>query len=154
MRKEKMLPMAGLIGAGLIILSSVISAFLYVGKYGEQYSFLNHFISELGEAGVSKGATVFNAGLFLGGLFLTFFMTGVATYLGGWFGILFGVVSVVTGLSGALVGIFPMNNLTQHMRVALTFFYSGMVTTILFSVYVLFSNQEKFHKLKIGRAHV
>ena len=72
--------------------------------------------------------------------------TGVTdiTDLGGWFGYLFGVVGFITGISGALVGVFPMDNLESHFTVAMTFFNMGMVTTLLFSVYVLFFPKSRF----------
>ena len=142
----KITSIAGLAGSGLIALSSLLSAGVYKGKYGEPFSFLNHFISELGEVGVSEWASVFNLGLIVGGLCLTLFMLGLASHLGGWFGVVFGMISFVTGVSGTLVGIFPMNNLAPHIQIALTFFYSGMFATILFSTYVLFSRQDKFRK--------
>ena len=41
-------------GTGIVVLAIVYAAWMYRGKRGERYSLLNHFISELGEVGVSK----------------------------------------------------------------------------------------------------
>src|SRR3989304_4746513 len=59
-----------LAGALSAILGSLTAAAAYRGRQGETYSLLNHFISELGEAGVSRLAWVFNLGLILCGLCL------------------------------------------------------------------------------------
>ena len=122
----------GLIGATIIVLGSFITALGFQGRQGEAYSPLNHFISELGEIGVSRRAMVFNRCLFIGGLCLTIFMLGLAAHLGGWFSYVFGLVGVVAGISGALVGVFPMNMRRWHSLVAVTFFNAGMVAAGLF----------------------
>ena len=135
---------SGLAGTILIVLGSFITAMAFKGSAGESYSFLNHYISELGEVGVSQWAMVFNVGMVLGGLCLTVFMLALARYLGGWFGLVFGFVGLIMGVSGALVGVFPMNNMIVHKRVALTFFRMGLIATGLFSTYVPLVHQDKF----------
>jgi hypothetical membrane protein len=136
---------AGFCGTSLLALGSLITALAYSGRKGEPYSLLNHFVSELGELGVSELAWLFNGALLIGGLCLTVFLIGLALYLRPrWFSILFGLVGVITGISGALVGIFPMNNLAPHAKVAMMFFNMGLVATLLFSLYVAFSRQRKF----------
>lgn len=138
---------AGLCGTALLALGSLITALAYSGRAGEPYSLLNHFISELGEVGVSELAWLFNGTLFVGGLCLTVFLLGLAAYVRPvWFSALFGLVGLVTGVSGALVGIFPMNDLVPHARVAMMFFNMGLIATLLFSLYVAFSRQRKFPK--------
>jgi hypothetical membrane protein len=136
---------AGLSGTGLLALGSLITALAYDGRTGESYSLLNHFVSELGEVGVSELAWLFNGALFIGGLCLTVFLLGLAAYMrAGWFSVTFGAVGLVTGVSGALVGIFPMTNMAPHIRVAMTFFNMGLVATLIFSLYVLLSRQRRF----------
>ena len=137
---------AGLIGCAVLTLGAIITALAYRGRTGEPYSLLNHFVSELGEVGVSELAWLFNGALFIGGLCLAVFLLGLALRLRGWFGAVFGVVGLITGISGALVGVFPMNNLVPHARVAMTFFDMGLLATLLFSLYVLFSRQRLFPK--------
>ena len=59
-------PYLGWAGSLTILVCSLIAASVYRGKEGERYSITRHFVSELGEAGVSRLAQVFNAGLIAG----------------------------------------------------------------------------------------
>jgi hypothetical membrane protein len=135
---------AGLIGSGAIALGALLTALAYHGRAGAAYSVFNHFVSELGEVGISAWAEVFNASLIVGGLSLTVFMLGLAILLGRWFGMLFGILGAVAGISGALVGFFPMNDLASHTAVALTFFNTGWIVTGLFALYVLLARRRLF----------
>lgn len=126
----------GILGVGIISLGIAVSVFFYDGRTGERYSFLNHFVSELGEHPWSRAAWVFNSGLLLGGFFVLLFMISLWPVFNGWFGKIIVVGGIVTSVFGSLVGIFPMNNLDPHIDVAMTFFYAGLVVTVLFSVYV------------------
>jgi|APSaa5957512622_1039677.scaffolds.fasta_scaffold10726_3 hypothetical protein len=136
----------GIIGAVTIILGSLISALFYNGRTNETYSFLNHFVSELGEVGVSDVPFIFNGGLIIGAFFLTLFLLGVAWLVRNWLGALFAVLALVTGISGLLVGVYPMNNIEPHITVAMLFFNTGQFTMLFFSVYVLFSKHPWFSK--------
>jgi hypothetical membrane protein len=137
--------LSGLIGVALILLGSVASALAYEGRTGEAYSPLNHFVSELGDRPYAPLAWTFNVGLFVGGLLITAFMLDVARSLRGWFGALFALLGLVTGLSGALIGVFPMGaDLMTHFKVAMLFFNAGLVTTIAFALYLLLSRQARF----------
>jgi hypothetical protein len=102
----------GYTGTGLILLAVISPMFLYRGKLGERYSLLNHFISELGELGVSRVAWIFNTGLLLAGLVMLQYVLGLGLAFGsvlGWLGTAAGIIAV---LAVAAVGVFPMNNLT------------------------------------------
>ena len=112
----------GQAGIFILLLSVLIAASSYVGKQNETYSFLNHFISELGEKGVSKFAYIFNGGLILGGACISFFMLGLAMHIGNSWGLILGAIGLVTGVSATLVGVFPMNQLEIHTLIANTFF--------------------------------
>jgi hypothetical membrane protein len=70
-------PLVGMLGSAIFLLASVVAAFTYRGTLGESYSPLNHWVSELGEIGVSGLATIFNVGLILGGLALAVFMSAL-----------------------------------------------------------------------------
>jgi hypothetical membrane protein len=135
---------AGLLGVALATLGILTSALAYTGRQGEPYSMANHFVSELGEVGVSEASVAFNGGIFLAGLAFLVFMVGLAAHFGGWFRFLFGIAGVITAVSGALVGVFPMNNLGPHIVVAMTFFNAGMGTMALVSVYALVSRKSPF----------
>lgn len=124
----------GLAGTSLIIAAITISALRYTGQRGERYSLLNHFISELGEVGVSPAAWVFNRGLTAGGLLLVPFMVGLGVAfqsVWGWLGMLAGIV---TALGAAAVGLYPMNELSSHGRAAMTYFRGGLVMVIFFAL--------------------
>jgi hypothetical membrane protein len=133
----------GLVGPILIIAGSLLTALAYTGVLGQRYSFLNHFISELGEVGVSEWAAIFNISLFVGGLCVTGFMLGAARLFGNWFGILFGLVGLATGISGSLVGIFPMPQ-EAHGPVAMWFFRTALASSAMYAIYVVASRQDRF----------
>jgi len=128
----------GFAGTGLVILAVFYPALIYRGKRGERFSPLNHFISELGEVGVSPAAWVFNIGLLLGGLILLPYIVGLGIALGGilgWLGTAAGIVAV---LGVAAVGIFPMNNLKPHAIAAMTYFRAGLVMVFFFGLAIFF----------------
>jgi hypothetical membrane protein len=129
-------------GTGVVVLAIVYAALGYRGKRSERFSLLNHFISELGEVGVSRGARVFNGGLILGGLLLVPFVIRLGVTLGsalGWIGAVFGVVA---SLGVTAVGVFPMNNLKPHGHAAMTFFRGGLVMVLAFGLAILFQPVE------------
>ncbi|MHB9034446.1 MAG: DUF998 domain-containing protein [Anaerolineae bacterium] len=126
-----------LAGCAILVSSAVAAALLYRGKAGERYSPLNHFISELGEVGVSRGAAVFNYGLIAASVILLPFFAGLAVQLDtimGWAAALAGMTATVYC---GLVGVYPMNNLKPHTRVAMGYFRFGMLTLLLFGIALL-----------------
>ncbi len=128
---------SGAAGVGLIGLGMLTSALVYRGRLGEPYSPLNHFVSELGEPNVSQLAWAFNGGLLLGGLFLVVFLVGLGRWIGGWLGALFSLAGFACGISGTLVGAFPMNNLSPHIFWAMNFFNLGLGCMLFFSILAL-----------------
>jgi len=137
----------GQAGIFILLLSVLIAASSYVGKQNETYSFLNHFISELGEKGVSQFANIFNGGLILGGACISFFMLGLAMHIGNSWGLILGAIGLVTGVSATLVGVFPMNQLEIHTLIANTFFYGGLLVALGYTLYVLFSPEPRLPKI-------
>ena len=113
---------------------SVVTTSLAAGSKGEPYSPLNHYVSELGELGVSNLAALFNLSLEIGGVCFVLFMIGLAVTRTGWLRVVYGATGVIAGIGGALVGVFPMNDLDKHRPVALTFFLLGLVTVLLASI--------------------
>ena len=146
MKIQKFTYKLGFFGPLIIILGSLLTALVYTGKHGEPYSFLNQSISELGEVGVSEWALVFNISLLIGGLCITGFMLGAARLFNNLYGIIFGILGLVTGLSISLVAIFPMNNLEPHILVSMWFFRAWLVSSAVFAIYVLISKQELFSR--------
>jgi hypothetical membrane protein len=127
----------GLAACGVIILAVFFTALRYEGKKHEAYSAMNHFISELGEVGVSKSAGVFNAGLIAGGILLLPFILGLGLYLGNTWAHLGILAGSWAALSCTFVGLFPMNKLTPHLRAAISYFRAGLVMVLLFTFAIL-----------------
>lgn len=128
-------------GTSIAALGALISALAYRGKCGEPYSPLNHFISELGEVGVSRLAWVFNLGLILSGLCLIpacislgLLMPGILPKLGM-------IAGVTTAVGLSLVGVFPMNKLKPHGSAALVFFRGGLLMVLFFFLAIMFQPQ-------------
>jgi len=128
----------GFTGTGLILVAVFYPIFQYRGKRGERYSMLNHFISELGEMGVSRAAWIFNGGLLLAGLVMLPYVIGLGIAfdsLLGWLGTAAGIIAVL-GVSA--VGVFPMNNVKSHTLAAMTYFRAGLVMVFFFGVAIFF----------------
>ncbi|MBN1920699.1 MAG: DUF998 domain-containing protein [Anaerolineae bacterium] len=127
-------PFFGIAGSISIIMTAFVAALFYVGRKQERFSMLNHFISELGEQGVSRLAPIFNGGLIVGGVTLVPFIMGLGLSLDS----IWAKLGLLTGIGAALgcaaVGIFPMNNLAPHAKAAFTFFRLGLVTILLFGI--------------------
>ena len=105
---------AGYITVFISLLGVILPWVVYRGREGEKYSFLNHFISELGERGVSRWAWIFNLCIIISGVGVIISTISLGLGLPGFWaklGLLFGVV---TGLGLMMVGIFPMDNIKPH----------------------------------------
>ncbi len=124
----------GLAGSLILLLAIGLPLPFYRGKQGQRYQITNHFISELGEVGISRFARVFNAGLILGGLLLLPFCIGLGESLPGVWGSLAAGAGALASLAAIAVGIFPMNNMAAHIPAATWFFRLGLLTIALFTV--------------------
>jgi hypothetical membrane protein len=131
----------GMLGCVMITIAIIATAIVYRGVDGKRYSFFNHYISELGELGVSQRARLFNTGMIITGLLFIPFTTGLALILGGMWGYLGGLAGLWAGVSCLLVGIYPMNNLTPHSRVATSYFRGGLVTVLIFSIAIFLQSR-------------
>ncbi|MHA2378664.1 MAG: DUF998 domain-containing protein [Candidatus Thorarchaeota archaeon] len=118
----------------------------YSGRYGEPFSMLNHFVSELGELGVSEFAFLFNSGMILAGLIFIPFMIGLGLYIDSIVSRLAGAVGVFSAVSIFFVGIFPMNYLTEHSMAAMSFFFGGMIMVGLWTISILLQKETRIHK--------
>lgn len=127
-------------GAASAILGALIAGLAYRGRWGERYSILNHFISELGEVGVSQLAWAFNLGLILCGLCLLPASVCLGLMLPGVLSKLGMAAGIVAAISVALVGVFPMNKITPHTRAAVTYFRAGLVMVFFFTLAILFQS--------------
>jgi hypothetical membrane protein len=130
-------PFLGIGGTVVAAIAMVVTAATYTGASGENFSFLNHFISELGDVGVSANAWLFNAGLIVSGILFVCFCVGLALHLRGLWAILGAVTGAAAGALCAGVGLFPMNDLGRHIFIAMWFFRCGLATTLLFAIAIL-----------------
>jgi hypothetical membrane protein len=127
----------GMAGSILVTLAVTVATLGYRGKRQEPYSVFNHFISELGEVGVSRRAWVFNAGLILSGILLIPFMIGLGMALETVWAKLGILAGLWAAISVTLVGVYPMNNLKPHARAAISYFRGGLVTVLVFGIAIL-----------------
>ena len=130
-------------GTLIIMIGVVIASISYRGRKQERYSLFNHFISELGEVGISKNAWAFNIGMIIGGILFLPLMIGLGLRLNtvfGWLGTVFGLVAAI---SATLVGVFSMERLTPHRRAAMTFFRSGLLTVLFFTIAIFTQSGEQ-----------
>jgi len=141
---SQMIPWSGVFGPLIISLGILIAGFAYVGIEGQQYNLLNHFVSELGELGVSDLAWVFNGSLIIGGFVNTIFVVYLAIQFKGWIRFPLAILGLIATISSSLVGVFPMNYLDQHIFVALGFFNLGLLVALLYSIVLLFGKNHSF----------
>ncbi|MBA4383117.1 MAG: hypothetical protein C0410_00120 [Anaerolinea sp.] len=126
----------GWAGSVVMLMGSLITGLVYRGRITERYSVLNHFISELGEIGVSKLAMVFNIGMIIGGVLFLPFIAGLGIVLGTIWAYIGMAAGLLAAVSSILVGVFSMDRLVPHRKAAMTFFRSGLVTVLFFTIAV------------------
>jgi hypothetical membrane protein len=127
----------GLASVGIIVAGMLATALAYRGYEGEAYSPLSHFISELGEVAVSRLAWFFNLCLVVGGMGLGAFLLVLTGHLSGRYRTALLVVGLAAGVSGTLVGIFPMDYHVTHRVVSDVFFLTGWLVAVIFSLWLL-----------------
>lgn len=148
---EKHFPLWGLVASLVGLVFILTPQLFYVGAEGEAYSMFNHAVSELGELGVSELAWMFNFGMCLAGILFIPFMVGLGLYIDNIISKIAAIVGVYSSVSIVLVGLYPMNYLYEHSVVAISFFLSGMVMTLLWAIAILAQKEAKIHKgLSLG----
>jgi hypothetical membrane protein len=147
---------AGIIAFVAIMLGSVVAALGYQGARGEAYSPLNHWISELGQLGVSGRASVFNVGVVTGSVAFDVFMLGLAITSPSRLRWAFGPIGVISGIGGCFVGVYPMNYSDAHVFAASIFFNLGWLAVGLASISFLRIPEPRFPRwlVAVGAATV
>jgi hypothetical protein len=128
----------GFVGCVVVGLTTLYTSLGYTGKAKERFSPGNHFISELGEIGVSSRARIFNSGLMVSGAALIPFVIGLGLYLQNTWAKLGILAGLWTSIACLCVGLFPMNNISPHIKAAIAYFRGGFVTVLLFNLSILF----------------
>jgi hypothetical membrane protein len=141
---------AGIVSFWAVVPGVVVAWQGYSGTRGEPYSPLNHWISELGQVGVSARAPVFNLALVAAGIGFLLFIVGMALTSPSRLRWAFGPIGALAGIGGALVGIFPMNHPTEHVLAASTFFNLGWIAVALASITFLRFQDERFPRWLVG----
>jgi hypothetical membrane protein len=150
-RFVKIYPFLGMAGTVLICVVMLVAALAYAGRQGQPYSPLNHFVSELGEVGVSRAAWLFNAGLVAAGVLFATFCAGLGLHLATAWSYVAMAAGICSGIFAAGVGLFPMNNLVPHIFVATWFFRAGLGAVMLFAVAIAL---QKRGQVRVHRAAV
>ncbi|MHA1377490.1 MAG: DUF998 domain-containing protein [Candidatus Helarchaeota archaeon] len=130
----------------MALLVFLISGIFYTGSFGEHYSILNHFISELGEWGVSELAIVFNIGLIIVGFIYIPFLNGLGNYIKNKIAKIAKIAGLFSAIALIFVGIFAMNLLVPHYIAAMSFFYGGIVTVGLMTVSIQIQDEPRIPK--------
>jgi hypothetical membrane protein len=141
---DRLAAYAGILGASVITIGSIVTAVAYRGAEGERYNPLNHFVSELGELAQSELAALFNLSLIVGGVCFAVFMGGFAASRRGRLGMVAGGVGVLAGIGGSFVGVFPMDYSAQHVIAASTFFNLGWIAVGLASLDFVVHRDRRF----------
>ena len=126
----------GLLACLLVMAALILPIPFYTGRAGERYSVLNHFVSELGEKGVSRAAGVFNGGLIAAGILFIPFDIGMGLSVPNLWAKLGMIAGIVASAKLILIGIFSMDKLKPHIFAALAFFDGGLAIIILFTLAV------------------
>ena len=134
----------GLASTGLIVLGCVVSAIAYSGPTGEPYLPQNHFIWELGEPGASRLAWAFNLGIAAGGVGLGAFRVLLARQTNGLWRVAVIVLGLIAGISGALLGFYPMDDLQAHTVASIGFFNAWSIAIAIFSLWLVLEPGEGF----------
>lgn len=143
-------PLWGLLGSLTGIVMILTPMIPYVGTEGESFSIFSHYVSYLGWIGVSELAWMFNLGMIVTGLIFVPFMIGLGLYLDNVVSKIAGLVGVYTSVSIFFVGVFPMNY-PEHGPTAMSFFLSGLIMSVLWTIAILIPSQTKVSKaLSIG----
>jgi len=132
------------IGASAAVLGSLIAGIVYRGKDGEAYSPFNHFISELGETGVSIFACAFNIGLMISGVSLIFGSISLGLILPGVMAKLGMAAGIISSVGLFFVGVYPMNKIKPHTTAAMIYFRGGLSMVILFTLAIALQSGETF----------
>lgn len=140
--QDSVFKLAGLVGVVMGLIGVTLPSLVYRGTKGEKYSFLNHYVSELGETAVSKLAWVFNLGMILGGICIVIASLSLGLILPGFWAKAGLILGVVTGLALSMVGVFPMNKVKNHTIAAVTFFRGGLLMVLFFSLAIVLQSGE------------
>lgn len=142
----KLVYLSGFAGSAIMLSGALVATVGYRGRGGEAYSLFNHYISELGEVDVSALAIAFNSSMVVGGCLIIVFMAALGCYLNSRLGWHASGAGIFSGLACSLTGVFPMNGFFIHAAAAYSFFYSGLISVVLFILVIALDKDHKANK--------
>ncbi len=127
----------GTLGIVGLLAGVILSALGFQDFEGHHFSFFNHTLSELGHYGHSTFAVVINGGLFFGSLSLILFCLFSIQLIDSKLLYSLFLSLVLTFMSLAAAGLFPVNVYHLHTMAIKYFFYFGGFSSFLYLVYLL-----------------
>lgn len=137
----KIISFLSTVGIILIFTLIILSFPYYDGFLGEEYNFLQHFISELGNPYKNTRYYYLNYGFMALGFLFTPLMLLIGYHSQSKWGYLIAVIGFLAVVALSLVGYLPEHKLRNHTIAAFTYFTLGSISVGLFS----------FHSLKNPR---
>tara|TARA_B110000305_G_C19271906_1_gene554892 strand:- start:172 stop:831 length:660 start_codon:yes stop_codon:yes gene_type:complete len=136
----------GLLGALIISFGIVVSNIYFIGCSDQNYSILNHFISELGQYQCSEKAFLFNICLIIGTPFLIYYYLKILPESVKKIKNIFTIIIVLIGVSAICIGMFSMDKIVMHIISAIIFFYLCFFASLAFNIYALFFDKKNIPK--------
>lgn len=136
----------GLLGASIISFGIMITSIYFIGCSYQNYSILNHFISELGQYHCSEKASLFNICLIIGTPFLIYYYLNILPESVKKIKNIFTIIIVLIGFSAICIGIFSMDKIVMHIISAIIFFYLCFFASLAFNIYALFFDEKNIPK--------
>ena len=122
MNLYKISALLSLLGVGLILTLIMFSYPYYVGFLGEDYSFVQHFISELGNPYKNDRYYLLNYGFIAIGLLFIPMIIALAYHTRSKIGYSAGFLALLGMIALCLVGFIPEHHVKWHTPIALIFF--------------------------------
>ncbi|SHI11097.1 hypothetical protein [Ferrimonas marina] len=128
----------GVIGLLMLVVPSLLAAWVYQGDADESFSFLTHTLSELGRYDTSTLAVLVNGGLFFGGLALVLCFSSQA-----WIRrdapltVSLHISGVLLALSVAACGLFPVNVGPLHSKAMTAFYLMTPICAVIYCFAIL-----------------
>ncbi|RTR32825.1 hypothetical protein [Shewanella atlantica] len=126
----------GTLGIVGLLMGVILSALGFQDFEGHNFNFFNHTLSELGHYGHSTFAVVINGGLFFGSLSLILFCLFSIQLIDSKLLYSLFLSLVLTFMSLAAAGLFPVNVYHLHTMAIKYFFYFGSFSSFLYLVYL------------------
>ncbi len=144
--KYRFIPYIGLIACSVFYISIILTIIPFVGEQGESFSFLNHFISELGNPTYSQHHYIFNSGIILAGLGFGIFTYGLSGMLPSKLARISIFMGIIASFLCIGIGLVPSHHDELHFGIAASFFTLMTLAMTLYSICILMDTSKVFPK--------